>query len=242
MKKFRKIFLVKQKTVVYLQPASPDGEIGRHATLRGWCRLRCASSSLVLGTRKEVEKVSQPLFSYALDAYFSISYIFTISYIFMLQSVSGPFADFHVGELAVFYAEAQGGAHVVEAGDAGGTGIDGEEVVFLVVDDSEDVRMSADEDVGHMGVEQLECLVVVSAGEASDVHHQDTLALAFEKLRVGYAGTDVLPVAIAVDGFQWLELRYLFETFECRKVSCMPYLIDRSQKFLDFLAEISVCI
>ena len=29
---------------------SPDGEIGRHATLRGWCRLRCASSSLVLGT------------------------------------------------------------------------------------------------------------------------------------------------------------------------------------------------
>jgi hypothetical protein len=28
----------------------PDGEIGRHASLRGWCRLRCASSSLVLGT------------------------------------------------------------------------------------------------------------------------------------------------------------------------------------------------
>jgi hypothetical protein len=30
----------------------PDGEIGRHASLRGWCRLRCASSSLVLGTKK----------------------------------------------------------------------------------------------------------------------------------------------------------------------------------------------
>ncbi len=29
----------------------PDGEIGRHASLRGWCRLRCASSSLVLGTK-----------------------------------------------------------------------------------------------------------------------------------------------------------------------------------------------
>jgi hypothetical protein len=28
----------------------PDGEIGRHASLRGWCRQRCASSSLVLGT------------------------------------------------------------------------------------------------------------------------------------------------------------------------------------------------
>ena len=33
---------------------SPDGEIGRHASLRGWCRLRCASSSLVLGTKNQV--------------------------------------------------------------------------------------------------------------------------------------------------------------------------------------------
>ena len=33
----------------------PDGEIGRHASLRGWCRLRCASSSLVLGTKESCE-------------------------------------------------------------------------------------------------------------------------------------------------------------------------------------------
>ena len=39
------------KKVVSLQPiSSPGGEIGRHATLRGWCRLRHASSTLVLGT------------------------------------------------------------------------------------------------------------------------------------------------------------------------------------------------
>ena len=36
----------------------PDGEIGRHASLRGWCRLRCASSSLVLGTKKRVRNSS----------------------------------------------------------------------------------------------------------------------------------------------------------------------------------------
>jgi hypothetical protein len=29
----------------------PDGEIGRHASLRGWCSQGCASSSLVLGTK-----------------------------------------------------------------------------------------------------------------------------------------------------------------------------------------------
>ena len=39
----------------------PDGEIGRHATLRGWCRYRCASSSLVLGTIKK-ETFSRSLF------------------------------------------------------------------------------------------------------------------------------------------------------------------------------------
>jgi hypothetical protein len=33
----------------------PDGEIGRHASLRGWCRFRCASSSLVLGTKVEIK-------------------------------------------------------------------------------------------------------------------------------------------------------------------------------------------
>ena len=53
-KKKMKIFLkvvVALKKVVFLQPiSSPGGEIGRHATLRGWCRLRHASSTLVLGT------------------------------------------------------------------------------------------------------------------------------------------------------------------------------------------------
>ena len=30
----------------------PDGGIGRHTSLRGWRRLRCASSNLVPGTNK----------------------------------------------------------------------------------------------------------------------------------------------------------------------------------------------
>ena len=45
--------LVHFKKTLYICSPCPDGEIGRHATLRGWCRLRCASSSLVLGTKKE---------------------------------------------------------------------------------------------------------------------------------------------------------------------------------------------
>ena len=59
-KKKMKIFLkvvVALKKVVFLQPiSSPGGEIGRHATLRGWCRLRHASSTLVLGSGAYIER------------------------------------------------------------------------------------------------------------------------------------------------------------------------------------------
>ena len=41
------------------QKKRPGGEIGRHASLRGWCRLRCASSSLVLGTQIKNQIVQQ---------------------------------------------------------------------------------------------------------------------------------------------------------------------------------------
>ena len=34
-----------------LRDLCPGGGIGRHATLRGWCRFRRASSTLVLGTQ-----------------------------------------------------------------------------------------------------------------------------------------------------------------------------------------------
>ena len=56
LRKFLKKSFYFKKTLYICspKPRSPDGEIGRHATLRGWCRLRCASSSLVLGTRKKV--------------------------------------------------------------------------------------------------------------------------------------------------------------------------------------------
>ncbi len=38
--------------LLLLQTLCPDGEIGRHASLRGWCLQGRASSSLVLGTNE----------------------------------------------------------------------------------------------------------------------------------------------------------------------------------------------
>ena len=41
------------KTLLNLHFQSPRGEIGRHATLRGWCSQGRASSNLVVGTFKK---------------------------------------------------------------------------------------------------------------------------------------------------------------------------------------------
>jgi hypothetical protein len=46
----RVLFWAQIGTKAFKPFSRPDGEIGRHASLRGWCRQRCASSSLVLGT------------------------------------------------------------------------------------------------------------------------------------------------------------------------------------------------
>ena len=43
---------VQVRVLFWAQYRRPGGEIGRHASLRGWCSQGCASSSLVLGTFK----------------------------------------------------------------------------------------------------------------------------------------------------------------------------------------------
>ena len=42
--------LLQVKNDYFCTHLCPGGEIGRHASLRGWCPYGCASSSLVLGT------------------------------------------------------------------------------------------------------------------------------------------------------------------------------------------------
>jgi hypothetical protein len=56
---FIKIEIFEQLTKIslFLHRLSPDGEIGRHASLRGWCPYGCASSSLVLGTKETSKEI-----------------------------------------------------------------------------------------------------------------------------------------------------------------------------------------
>ena len=138
--------------------------------------------------------------------------------------------------------EADGGADLVESLDTGGSRVDGEHIVFLVEDDLEYVRMSADEDVRQVGVDKLEGLVVVPAGIASYVHHQHFLVLTFEKLRVRDPGAYRSPVAVAVDAFQRFERRYLQQGLLIAEVPRVPYLVHRFKKLPERVIEPAVCI
>ena len=101
--------------------------------------------------------------------------------------IARPFSHFHVVYAAVVDVETDGSADLMEALYACRTGIDGQHIVFTVIDYPEDVGVSAYEDVRKMGINQLEGLVVIPSREAPYVHHQNLLALAFEELGVGYS-------------------------------------------------------
>ena len=142
--------------------------------------------------------------------------------------------------ISVVDVDADGGAYLVEALDACGTWIDGEHVVFLVEDDFEDVGVAADEDVGQMGVDKLEGLVVVPAGIASDVHHQHPLSPALEKLCVRDSAADLRAVAVAVDSFERLEIRNLQQSLLVAEVPRVPYLVHRLEELFQRVVEPAV--
>ena len=66
-----------------------------------------------------------------------------------------------------------------------GSGIDVEEVEVVVVHDFEDVAVSADEDVGALGEEELFDAGLVVAGIASDMGHDDFEVFAMEDVDFG---------------------------------------------------------
>ena len=127
--------------------------------------------------------------------------------------------------IPVVYVDADGGADLVETLDTGGTGIDGEHIVFFIENHFENVGVSADEDVRQVCVDELESLIVVPAWISAYVHHQHLPALAFEVLGIGDAEPDLIAVAVAVYSLEWLERRYLQQGLLIAEVPRMPYLI-----------------
>ena len=70
------------------------------------------------------------------------------------------------------------------------------------------VGMSADENVRTMGLYQLESLVIIPSGVASDMCHQNLEPLKFNQLCLGIVDSDILPVAVPAHSGKWLECGY----------------------------------
>ena len=145
----------------------------------------------------------------------------------MDKSIAGPFTDFHILELPVFDAEAEGGADQMEALDAGGTGVEDHHVVVFVVDHFQDVGVAADEELGPVGFDQAQGPVVVAAGIAADVGHQDTHPVLFEEVHHGMVVPDIVAVAVAVNAQKGFEGGNLLGNDPGAEVAGMPDDIHR---------------
>ena len=158
----------------------------------------------------------------------------------MDKSIAGPFTDFHVLELPVFDAEAEGGADQMEALDAGGTGVEDHHVVVFVVDHFQDVGVAADEDLRAVGFDQAQGAIVVAAGVAADVGHQHAHPVLFEVAHHLGEVAYVVAVAVAEDADQRLEGGDLRIGGLIAEIPSMPDHVDRCQKIFQLLVEVSV--
>ena len=68
--------------------------------------------------------------------------------------------------------------------DSRSSRIDGEYIVFGIVDNLEYVRVAADEYVWHMGIYKLECLEVISPRVSPYMHHENPHPLHLKELHI----------------------------------------------------------
>lgn len=114
------------------------------------------------------------------------------------------FHDLEVLGLGV-QGEADEGGDFVEALTSGGTGVDMKEVIVFVVHDTEDMTVSADEEVGLGELEGAAQLVGVVPGPAADVRHEDTLPFDLEEGAFLEFVMQAEAVTVAPDGAHGLE-------------------------------------
>lgn len=127
--------------------------------------------------------------------------------------------------------------------DACGSGVDCHHVILCVAHDLEYVGMAADEYLGPEAVDKGSGAKVIMTGITAYMGHEDRHPSAFEELMMGVLQTDVLSVTVAVDADKGFESRYpVCCSKPAAEVSGMPYLIYRSEKFLELFVEYSVSV
>ena len=116
------------------------------------------------------------------------------------------FDDLQVAELPLVDAEAHQGADGVEALAAGSAGVDVQQAERLVVLHLEDVRVSADKQLGRACQQAAGNGRVVASGIAADVLHHDLRTIDGEAQGLWEEAAQFLPVDVAVDSTQGAEV------------------------------------
>ena len=146
-------------------------------------------------------------------------------------------------ELAVFDAEAEGGADGMPALDAGSAGVEGHHLVVFVILHPQDMGVAADENLGTETFDKRLGAVVVASGVAADVGHQDGHAFAFEETVAGVFVVQGVVVAVAVDADEGLEGGDFTGGFEAAaEVACVPELVAGGQEVFEGLVEDAVSV
>ena len=119
--------------------------------------------------------------------------------------------------------------------------IEMEEMVFVVAHHLEDVAVTGDEEGGVEGVDEVGDAVGVVPWVASDVGHEDAMALSLKHLVLWGLVTYVPSVDVAIDsdgGFEVLEAVKYAGT----DVPGMPNFIDLAEERIDLLGQFPVCV
>jgi len=126
----------------------------------------------------------------------------------------------------------------VESLDTGGSWVEHDHVETSVVHDAQNVRMSADEDVRAIALNELEGTPIIVTGETADMSHQNVLSLPFEILVNGIIVNQTSLVAIADNAYKRLELgNFVCCGKSATEIAGMPQFIAGREKVLELMAE-----
>lgn len=146
--------------------------------------------------------------------------------------------------MAIINPEPQRSTHQVKSLNASSTGINHKHSVpCRITHDLQNMRMTADEHIRPMLFYKPPRLCIVSSGISSDMSHEHLQASAIKHSVQRVDESEFVVVAVSSDSFQGSEPSdFLRQIHAPAEISCMPYLIDRLEKSLEFIAEHSVSI
>ena len=131
----------------------------------------------------------------------------------IFSGVSWKLAYFEVGDVAVVYLESDRRAPVVKPRQTRCTWVHCDATVLLVVDDAQDVRVPAYENLGRIAGKQSPYLRSIMARIAADVSHVHIRALHLKPLLQRIYEPCLLVVHIATYGNERLEGGYALRQF-----------------------------